>query len=296
MEWRIDGFPKTPERLHIPLRWPSPIVLFTLNQTSPAIGVEDHWGHSATSQSQAPIFVTNIFDPKASLASLSNCFDHLQYKFLGVQFVSVKAIQRGDLFDCHNMTFVRGPSSATCSPIWISTATNKHQQKQATENRAQPATATRNPPARLPVARATKRRATTRDFMKRQLKVRLNVHWSQKNKALIDGSLNTQGIYRDHKKKWCTLGKPEWSPGMCRIWGPQNRSLCSATLCSNCSVIWKLESCLVCACWYHFCNYSCGSRTTMSCAFNRKTNSWWLGRDVNYRQLPKCLPARSFAA
>ena len=39
----------------------------------------------------------------------------------------------------------------------------------------------------------------------------------------------------------------------------------------NCSVILKLESCLVCACWYHPCNYSCGSRATMSCAFNRKT-------------------------
>ena len=40
------------------------------------------------------------------------------------------------------------------------------QNKQATATRAQPATATRNPPARLPVARATERTATKWDFMK----------------------------------------------------------------------------------------------------------------------------------
>ena len=34
----------------------------------------------------------------------------------------------------------------------------------------------------------------------------------------------------------------------------------------------------------------------MSCPFNRKTEQLVTGCDVNHRQLPKCFPARSFAA
>ena len=34
----------------------------------------------------------------------------------------------------------------------------------------------------------------------RQIKVRLNVHWSLPDNALIYGSLNKTRIYRDHKK------------------------------------------------------------------------------------------------
>ena len=67
------------------------------------------------------------------------------------------------------------------------------QQKQATKKatRAQPATATRNPPARLPVARAKERTANTRDFTKILLKVRLSAYWGLPDSALIYGSLTT---------------------------------------------------------------------------------------------------------
>ena len=45
-----------------------------------------------------------------------------------------------------------------------------------------------------------KEQQTTRDFTMRQIKVRLNVHWSLPDNALIYGSLNKMSIYRNHKQ------------------------------------------------------------------------------------------------
>ena len=63
--------------------------------------------------------------------------------------------------------------------------TTKQEQNNKTTKRAQPATATRNPPARLPGARAKKQTTKRQKRLQRQIQVRLNVHRNILRKAPI---------------------------------------------------------------------------------------------------------------